>query len=101
MNFLLLYWLMSRQLEGLESRRMLIMLGKVTVAAAALAAVCAASSHWLLADWQTQSFLGRLGALLITISVGGLVFAGAGIALHIEELKELQAALSRRLRRTR
>ncbi len=100
-NFLLLYWLMSRQLKGLETRRMLIMLGKVTLAAAALAAVCAASSHWLLADWQTQSFLGRLGALLATISVGALVFAGAGVALHIEELKELQAALSRRFRRTR
>jgi len=100
-NFLLLYWLMSRQLKGLETRRMLIMLGKVTLAAAALAAVCAASSHWLLADWQTQSFLGRLGALLVTICVGGLVFAGAGVALHIEELKELQAALSRRFRRTR
>jgi putative peptidoglycan lipid II flippase len=100
-NFLLLYWLMSRQLKGLETRRMLIMLGKVTLAAAALAAVCAASSHWLLADWQTQSFLRRLGALLVTICVGGLVFAGAGVALHIEELKELQAALSRRFRRTR
>jgi putative peptidoglycan lipid II flippase len=100
-NFLLLYWLMSRQLKGLESRRMLIMLGKVTLAAGALAAVCAASSHWLLADWQTQSFLGRLGALLLTITIGGLVFAAAGIALHIEELKELQGTLSRRLRRTR
>ena len=100
-NFLLLYWLMSRQLKGLESRRMLAMLGKVTLAAAALAGVCAASSHWLLADWQTQSFLSRLGALLVTISAGGLVFAGVGVALHIEELKELQRAISRRLRRTR
>ena len=100
-NFLLLYWLMSRQLKGLETRRMLIMLGKVTLAAAALAAVCAASSRWLLADWQTYSFLLRLAALLATISVAGLVFAGAGVALHIEELKELQAALSRRFRRTR
>ena len=100
-NFLLLYWLMSRQLKGLESRRMLIMLGKVTVAAAALAAICAASSHWLLSDWQTQTFLRKLGALLLTICAGGLVFAAAGIALHIEELKELQGALSRRLRRTR
>jgi putative peptidoglycan lipid II flippase len=100
-NFLLLYWLMSRQLKGLETRRMLIMLGKVIVAGAALAAVCAASSRWLLADWQTYSFLIRLGALLATISVAGLAFAGAGVALHIEELKELQAALSRRFRRTR
>src|ERR1700733_1527698 len=100
-NFLLLYWLMSRQLKGLETRRMLIMLGKVTLAAAALAAVCAASSHWVLADWETQSFLHKLGALFGTIIAGGLVFAGAGVVLHIEELKELQAALSRRFRRAR
>ena len=100
-NFLLLYWLMSRQLKGLETRRMLIMLGKVTLAAAALAAVCAASSRWVLADWETQSFVHKLGALFGTIIAGGLVFAGAGVVLHIEELKELQAALSRRFRRAR
>src|ERR1700676_1224152 len=54
-NFLLLYTLMRRHLNGLESRRMLVMLAKVAAAAAALVAVCAASSHWLLADWATQS----------------------------------------------
>jgi peptidoglycan biosynthesis protein MviN/MurJ (putative lipid II flippase) len=98
-NFLLLYALMRRQLKSLETRRMLKMLAKTAVAAAALIAVCAASSHWLLADWQTQAFLRKLGVLLATISVGALVFAGCGAALHIEELKELQGALRRRLRR--
>src|SRR3984957_19548619 len=98
-NFLLLYALMRRQLKSLESRRMLKMLAKVAVAAAALAAVCAASSHWLLADWQTQAFLRKLGLLVATIAVGALVFAGCGAALHIEEIKELQGALKRRLRR--
>ena len=98
-NFLLLYFLMQRQLHGLESRRMLAMLGKTAAAAAALAAVCAASSHWLLADWQTQAFLAKSAALLGTVIVGALVFAGAGVALHIEELKLLQGALLRRLRR--
>jgi putative peptidoglycan lipid II flippase len=100
-NFLLLYTLMSRHLNGLESRRMLVMLAKVAAAAAALAAVCAASSHWLLADWATQPFLSKLGALLGTVIVGALVFAGCGVALHIDELKELQGALKRRLRRVR
>jgi putative peptidoglycan lipid II flippase len=98
-NFLLLYALMRRHLGGLESRRMLAMLAKAAVAAGALAAVCAASSHWLLADWATQSFLSKLGALLGTVIVGALVFAGCGAALHIEELKELQGAIKRRLRR--
>jgi len=98
-NFLLLYALMRRQLKSLESRRMLKMLAKVAVAAAALVAVCAASSHWLLADWQTQAFLPKLGILLATVAVGVLAFAGCGAALHIEEIKELQGALERRLRR--
>jgi putative peptidoglycan lipid II flippase len=98
-NFLLLYVLMSRHLKGLESRRMLVMLGKVALAAAALVAVCAAASRWLLADWQTQAFLTKLGALLATVVVGALVFAGCGAALHIEELEELQGAILRRLRR--
>jgi hypothetical protein len=31
--------------------------------------------------------------------LGALVFAGCGTALHIEELKELQGAILRRLRR--
>ena len=100
-NFLLLYALMRRHLKGLESRRMLVMLGKVAVAAAALVAVCAASSHWLLADWETQVFLTKLGALLATVIAGALVFAGCGALLHIEELKELQGAIQRRLRRAR
>ena len=100
-NFLLLYALMSRHLKGLESRLMLVMLGKVAFAAAALVAVCAASSHWLLAGWQTQAFASKLGALLATVVVGALVFAGCGAALHIEELKELQGAILRRLRRAR
>ena len=55
---------------------MLRMLAKVAVAAAALAAVCAASSHWLLADWQTQAFLTKAAALLGTVIVGAAVFAG-------------------------
>ncbi len=55
-NFLLLYALMRGQLKGLESRRLLMMLAKVACRGAALIAVCAASSHWLLADWATQPF---------------------------------------------
>ena len=98
-NFLLLYALMRRHLHGLETRRLLGMLGKVAAAALALIAVCAASTHWLLADWETQPFLGKLAALLATVTVAALVFAGCGTALHIEELKELQSAIKRRLRR--
>jgi putative peptidoglycan lipid II flippase len=98
-NFLLLYLLMQAQLKGLESRRFLLLLVKIAVAGAALVAVCAASSHWLLADWPRQALLPKIAALLATIIAGAGVFAACGILLHIEELKELRDAFKRRLAR--
>ncbi len=88
---------MRRHLKGLESRRMLAMLAKTSIAAAALVAVCAASRHWLLTDWATQSFPTKLAFLFGTIAVGGVAFTGCGVLLHIEELKLLQSAVMRRL----
>jgi putative peptidoglycan lipid II flippase len=98
-NFLLLYLLMQSQLKGLETRRLLLLLGKVAVASAALVAVCAASSHWLLADWRVQSLWIKLPALLATVAAGAAAFAACGVLLHIEELKELLGAVRRRLNR--
>ena len=100
-NFLLLYFLMQRQLKGLESRRLLSMLAKLALAILPLVAVCALSSHWLLADWQHQALLPKIAALLVTVIVGAGLFAVSGVLLHIEELKELRDAFMRRLRRVR
>ncbi len=100
-NFLFLYALMRHRLGGLESRHMLATLGKIAVAGAALAAVCAASSHWLLAGWATQSFWSKACALFGTVAVGMLVFGACGAALRIEELDDLIAAFKRRLGRGR
>jgi putative peptidoglycan lipid II flippase len=97
-NFLLLYALMRRHLARLETRRLLRMLLKVALACAALAAVCALSQHWLLADWAWQSLLRRLCTLLLTVVAGTVVFIAAAAALRIEEISELTAALRRRLR---
>jgi putative peptidoglycan lipid II flippase len=99
-NFLVLYGLMRHRLKRLETRRMLAMLGKVAMASAALAAICWASQHWLLAEWATQAFVSKLGSLLLTVVVGVLVFLGCGAALRIEELHTLIDTLQRRLRRS-
>src|SRR5580658_8469338 len=98
-NFLVLYWLLRRRLERLETRRLLAMLGRVALASAALAIICWASRHWLLADWATQGFISKLGSLLLTVFTGALVFLGCGTALRIEELHSLGEVLRRRLRR--
>ncbi|MDB6082393.1 MAG: virulence factor MviN [Gammaproteobacteria bacterium] len=98
-NFLVLYVLMYRQLGGLESRRMLVLLGKTAIAGAAVAAVCAASTRWLLSDWAVQSFIRKASALFATVVAGGLTFTACGAALRIGELNELIDAVRRRLRR--
>jgi len=100
-NFLFLYVLMARRLGGFESQRMLATLRKAALAGAALAAVCAASSHWLLADWATQALWSKATALFATILVAGLVFAGCGAWLRIEELHQAVALVRRRLARGR
>jgi putative peptidoglycan lipid II flippase len=98
-NFLLLYTLMHHRLGSLESRRMLASLGKIAAAGAVLAAVCAAASHWLLADWATQALWSKSVALFGTVVIGALVFAGCGVLLKIEELDAVVAAVNRRLKR--
>ena len=100
-NFLLLYALMQHRLGGLESRRMLGALGRILLAAVPLVAVCAASSHWLLADWATQALWSKAAALFGTITLGAVLFAAFGTWLRIEELTELSGLIARRLRRLR
>jgi putative peptidoglycan lipid II flippase len=99
-NFLILYVLMFRQLGGLETRRMAVLLAKAGVAGAALAAVCYASVHWFLAGWATQSFALKAGELFATMAVSGTVFLGCGVALRIEELNEVIRAVQRRFARS-
>jgi putative peptidoglycan lipid II flippase len=99
-NFLVLYVLMVRELKGLELARMLVLLGKTLVAGAALAAVCAASNHWLLAEWATESFWVKAAGLGATIATAGLVFALCGAALKIQELNDLMATIRRRMQRS-
>jgi putative peptidoglycan lipid II flippase len=98
-NFLVLYALMRRQLHGLESRRMLMLLLKLSIACGALALLCAASSRWLLADWRTEVLWVKVCALLATIAAGVAVFTAVSLLVRIEEMHELAAAVRRRLRR--
>jgi putative peptidoglycan lipid II flippase len=100
-NFLLLYFLMRRQLTFLETRSMLALLGKLTVAGAVLAAVCWLGGHFLLADWATQPFWPKLAGLGATIIVAGVAFLLVASALKVPELREIIAAFQRRLRRKR
>jgi putative peptidoglycan lipid II flippase len=98
-NFLILYFLMRRHLGYLESGAMLRLLSRLAVASAVLALICWAGSHFLLADWATQLFWTKLGALTLVIATGVVAFFLSATALGITELSEITQAVKRRLRR--
>jgi putative peptidoglycan lipid II flippase len=100
-NFLILYFLMRRQLGFLETRSMLALLAKLTVAGAVLAGICWLGGHFLLAHWATQPFWPKLAGLSATIVVAAAAFLFVAFALKIPELRDIIAALERRLRRKR
>jgi putative peptidoglycan lipid II flippase len=99
-NFTLLYLLMRQELGQLHSGALLSLTLRVGAASAALAAVCLASTRWLLPGWEATGFWLRLTWLLGTIVVGGAAFVGCATVLRISELTTITAALKRRLRRT-
>jgi peptidoglycan biosynthesis protein MviN/MurJ (putative lipid II flippase) len=98
-NFILLYAMMRSQLKGLESTRTLITLAKVCLACVPMAAICLASTRYLLADWATEGFVVKFVAVFGTIGLAGGAFVTAGHFLKIPEFNELRGALLRRLRR--
>jgi putative peptidoglycan lipid II flippase len=98
-NFLILYFLMRHHLGRLESRTMLGLLAKLAAASAALALVCWAGAHFLLADWATERFWLKLAILLAVIVAGAAVFFSCALALGISELNDIAAAVRRRLGR--
>ena len=98
-NFLLLYLLMRAHLKGLETGRLQRLLGKIAIASGALALVCNAANHYLLAEWPTQSIPSKAAAVLATVTIGALVYGGVAWLLNVEELRELWAAVRRRLKR--
>ncbi|MEY2545590.1 MAG: putative peptidoglycan lipid flippase, partial [Verrucomicrobiota bacterium] len=97
-NFLFLYVLMWRHTGRLETRQMLIALGKICVASALLAGVCWAGNHWWLGSWEQLRFAQKSIALLVTIAVGATTFFGAAFLLRLNEVRDVVGILAKRLR---
>ena len=88
-NFLLLYALMRRHTRRLETRQMLIGLGKICVAGALLALVCWAANYWWLDAWAQLRFFPRLCMLLAAIAFGVTAFFGGAFLLRVAEVQEI------------
>src|SRR5215813_3543231 len=98
-NFLILYFLMRRQLAFLETRAMLTLLAKVALSSLVLFALTWAGAHWLLSGWAVQPFWPKCLSLMLVIAAGAAGFFLCAAALGIEEVHDIAAALRRRLRR--
>ena len=96
-NFAILYGLMARHIDGLETRSLLKNLGKLAFASVPLALLCVAANKWLFAGLETMAFLPKLIAVLGTISVAAAVFGGTVALLRIEEVDDVVAMLKRKL----
>jgi putative peptidoglycan lipid II flippase len=98
-NFLILYALMRGHLGRLESRALLVLLGKIAVAGTLLGGVCWLGAHYLLADWARQLFWPKLAALAVVIAVAAAAFFACASALGIAEVHDITRAVRRRLQR--
>jgi putative peptidoglycan lipid II flippase len=95
-NFLLLYVLMRHHTRRLETRQMLIGLGKICVSGALLALVCWAANHWWLDAWARLPFFPRLCMLIVTIAFGATAFFGAAFLLRVSEVQDIVDLFRRR-----
>jgi putative peptidoglycan lipid II flippase len=98
-NFLLLYALMRRHTRRLETRQMLIGLGKICMAGVLLALVCWAANHWWLDAWARLRFFPRLCTLLVTIALGAMAFFGGAFLLRVSEVQDIVDLFRRRVSR--
>jgi putative peptidoglycan lipid II flippase len=98
-NFVVLYILMRQELGRFHSGALVSLTARVGAASAVLAAVCLASSQWLLPGWEAVGFWLRLLWLLGTILVASAAFLVCAMALQVSELSAITAAFKRRLTR--
>ena len=96
-NFVLLYALMRRHTPRLETRQLLIDLGKICVAGALLALVCWAANHWWLNAWAQLRFFAKLCALLAAIALGMITFFVGAFLLRVSEVHDVVDLVRRRL----
>jgi putative peptidoglycan lipid II flippase len=93
-NFLALLWLMRRQIDLVDGRRILRSVGRIAVCAGALAVVSFALWHALRA-FGDQGLVRLILVVVIVFGVSGLVYLGLARLLRVEELSVVGLLLRR------
>jgi peptidoglycan biosynthesis protein MviN/MurJ (putative lipid II flippase) len=87
---------MRRHVRRLETRRLLVGLGKMCVAGAVLTLVCWAANYWWLGGWAQLRFFPKLWELLVAIAVGAATFFGCAYLLRVSEVQDIADVFRRR-----
>ena len=96
-NAATLLHVLRRRLGGLDGRRLMRTLIKVTVAAVCMGIAAAAAERWLASRWPTSDLLAQTVRLGSAIAVGLFVLAIAARALRIDEFDDARRRLLARL----
>jgi putative peptidoglycan lipid II flippase len=99
MNFAILFAVMRRFSGGLDTASLLVMLAKLLVAGAVMAAVCIAANHFLLHDPGKLPVLLRLTWLATTVAIAAAAYFLTTKLLRVAEADEAVAMVMRKLRR--
>jgi len=99
-NFLLLYIMMRRYAQGLETGTLIALLLKLAVAGAVLGGICWLAQHFIFAPPGSTAWKKVFG-LLVTIAVGSTAFFGAAYLLHVAELRDVVTLVRGRFSRLR
>jgi putative peptidoglycan lipid II flippase len=96
-NAMVLLWLLSRRLDGIDGGRVAVAFSKIAVASVVMAVAAWGGERLLQEAWPGTSSLWRL-ARLTTVIAGALgVLAGAARLLRIHEFNEAARTVSARL----
>lgn len=98
-NFGLLYVLMRRRTQRMETSAFAAMFVRLAIAGMALAAVCMLGQRYLLADFSRAHLLAQCTRLGTVIAAGAAVFFGACHLLRIEEMRDAVDLVARKIRR--
>ncbi|MGH9851802.1 MAG: murein biosynthesis integral membrane protein MurJ, partial [Blastocatellia bacterium] len=95
-NFALLFFFMRRKLHGIEGRGLLATFAKVTLASAAMGAVCWVISHQIENRIGGAGLFARLINVGVSIAAGIVVFYLGARLLKVSEINQLTRGLQRR-----
>ena len=99
-NFTALYLLMRGHLNGMQSGRLLGALARIGLAGAVLGAICWAGSRYLMESWPLLGVAMRAAMLFAIIGGASIAFFCVAALLRVEEVRDLGAAVKRRIGRS-